>query len=130
MRSRSRVTSAARRTLYRRTRFPLPLQHRAGLRLALVEIDESSRAAPVDQRPQGLDLRIAQHGVAPQHLKPALENRAEARVLPGLYEATRIGFLIVGQRDRGLHSHVYLLPSLYYPVAPTSRASCAAWAAE
>ena len=43
-------------------------------------------AASVDQRAQGLEVPLAHLMVLPQKLDPTLENRADARVLPGLDE--------------------------------------------
>jgi hypothetical protein len=76
---------------------PLALQHRAGLRLTDADIDERPGATPIYQRPQCFEFCIPHLGLAPQHLKPTLENRAKARELPAVDERTRIGILVIRQ---------------------------------
>ncbi len=73
----------------------LACQHRAGLRLTHLNIDEISGAAPIDQCPEGFEFGVSYFALAAQHIEPTLEDGAEARVLPALNEGAGIGFLLI-----------------------------------
>ncbi|MGK9165351.1 hypothetical protein KXR53_03590 [Inquilinus limosus] len=57
-------------------------QKRFSRRLTFVKFHERSRPTLIDQQSEGLELCVTHLVVAPQHVEPALEHRAEARYCP------------------------------------------------
>jgi hypothetical protein len=82
--------------------------NRSGCGLALIEVEERSRPTLIDQRSESPEFPVTHFVLKPQHVEPALEDSAEARLLPAVDEAARIGLLVVGQRD--FDGHGRLLP--------------------